>query len=257
MKILTRSCLAAVLLVLAFATGTSTAAQRNSQEDEIPADAVQVELVEVIDGDTFDVDYDLTRGTDYDRIRMIGIDTPETSYSYGNEPECYGDKATNRLESILLSADEIWVERDVDPVDPNDRLLRYVWYVTGTDDHSVVFLNEQMVEEGFAVARDYPPNVKHQERLDEAEERAIEEGRGMWTACDASVSLDPALEDDDIPDAAPVDRTKTPIDDSDEDLVCSFFNTKDEAQDFLDLYPEMEEDLDPDGNGKACDAYFN
>lgn len=79
----------------------------------------------------------------------------------------------------------------------------------------------------------------------------------MWTACDASVSLDPALEDDDIPDKAPIDRTKTPISDSDEELVCSFFSTRDEAQDFLNLYPEMAEDLDPDGNGKACEAYFD
>lgn len=255
-RYLIRGILAALLLMVAVTTGGQLAAQSTSEKDEIPEDAVQVEFIRVIDGDTFDVDYDLGEGTDRDRIRLIGIDTPETSYSYGNEPECYGPEATNRLESLLLSADEIWVERDVDPVDPNDRLLRYVWYVSGTDDHEVIFLNEQLVEEGYAVARSYPPNLKYQDRLDEAEDRAIREGRGMWTACDASVSLDPDLEDDDIPDTAPIDRTKTPISDSDEVLVCSFFNTKDEAQDFLDLYPEMAEDLDPDGNGKACDAYF-
>ncbi|MBX3070963.1 MAG: thermonuclease family protein [Thermomicrobiales bacterium] len=251
-----RAALAALLIIVALASGVAASAQRNTEKDVIPAGAVQVEFVKVIDGDTFDVDYDLGPGKDYDRIRLIGIDTPETSYSYGNQPECYGPEATNRTESLLLSADEIWVERDVNPVDPNDRLLRYVWYVTGTSDHAVVFLNEQLVEEGYAVARDYPPNLKHQERLDDAERRAIKEGRGMWTTCDASVSLDPGLEDDDVPDTAPIDRTKTPISDSDEELVCSFFDTKDQAQDFLNLYPEMADDLDPDGNGRACDAYF-
>jgi micrococcal nuclease len=246
------------LLALALTALAPVAAQeRDDDEDIVPEDAVQVEFIEVIDGDTFDVDYDLGPDRDYDRIRLIGIDTPENSYSYGNEPECYGQESMNRLESILLSADEIWVERDVDPVDPNDRLLRYVWYVSGTDDHRVIFLNEQLVEEGYAVARDYRPNLKHQDRLDDAEVRAIEEGRGMWTACDASVSLDPDLEDNDVPDDAPIDRTVVPITDSDEELVCSFFDTKDEAQDFLDIYPEMAEDLDPDGNGEACDAYFD
>lgn len=257
MNHLLRGFLAATLLLATMVLAVSVSAQSDHEDNEIPDDAVQVEFVKVIDGDTFDVDYDLGPGKDYDRIRLIGLDTPENSYSYGNEPECYGDEATNRTESLLLSADEIWVERDVDPVDPNDRLLRYVWYVSGTDDHQVIFLNEQLVEEGYAVARDYPPNLKHQERLDKAEDRAISEGRGMWTACDASVSLDPELEDDDIPDTAPIDRTKTPISDSDEELICSFFDTRDQAQDFMDLYPEMAGDLDPDGNGDACDAYFD
>jgi micrococcal nuclease len=245
------------LLIVAVIAAAPAVAQDNDDEDEIPEDAVQVEFVEVIDGDTFDVDYDLGPGEDPDRIRMIGIDTPETNYSFGNEPECFGSEATSRTESILLSADEIWVERDVDPVDPNDRLLRYVWYVSGTDDHEVIFLNEQLVEEGYALAIAYEPNLMHQDRLDDAENRAIEEGRGMWTECDASVSLDPEQEQDGQPDDVPINRTTTPVSDSDEELACSFFNTKDEAQDFLDLYPELSEDLDPDGNGDACDAYFD
>ena len=246
-----------VLLGLALGNPAATSARQDDDEDEIPDGAVQVQFVEVIDGDTLDVDFDLGPGEDFDRIRMIGIDTPETNYSFGNEPECFGSESTSRAESLLLSADEIWVERDEDPVDPNDRLLRYVWYVAGNDDGEVIFLNEQLVEEGFAVANTYEPNTKHQDRLDDAETRAIEEGRGMWTTCDASVSLDPELEEDGLPDTAPIDRTKTPISDSDEDLVCSFFNTKDEAQDFLGLFPEMGVDLDPDGNGEACDSYFD
>lgn len=256
---MTRTIRLVLLLALALswlATGV-VAAQKDSDDEEIPEGAVQVEFISVIDGDTFDVDYDLGPRIDKDRIRLIGIDTPENSYSYGNHPECFGNEATNRTESLLLSADEIWVVRDVQPVDPNDRLLRYVWYVSGTDDNEVIFLNEQLVEEGYAVARDYPPNLEYQDRLDDAEKRAIEEGRGMWTTCDASVSLDPDLEDDDVPDSAPIDRTKTPISDSDEDLICSFFNTKDEAQDFLEMFPEMGSDLDPDGNDQACDSYFS
>jgi micrococcal nuclease len=244
------------MIALTMGASGALAADRD-EPDVIPEDAVQVEFVDVIDGDTIEVDYDLGPGEDFDRIRMIGIDTPETNYSYGNEPECYGPEATNRTESILLSADEIWVERDIDLVDPNDRLLRYVWYVSGTDAHEVILLNEQLVEEGYALANRYEPNVMYQERLDDAEIRAIEEGRGMWTACDASVSLDPDLERDGVPDSAPIDRTKTPISDSDEDFICSFFDFQDQAQDFFERYPELADDLDPDGNGVACDGYFD
>ena len=50
-------------------------------------------LIRVIDGVAVDVDFDLSRREDPDRIRMIGIDTPETTYSYGNHPECYGEEA--------------------------------------------------------------------------------------------------------------------------------------------------------------------
>ena len=245
------------LIAIAVAAPSVAFAQDDDEVDEIPRDTVQVHFVDVIDGDTFDVDYDLGSGEDLDRIRMIGIDTPETNYSFGNEPECFGPEATSRTESLLLSAEEIWVERDFDPVDPNDRLLRYVWYISGTEDAEVILLNEQLVEEGYALAIDYEPNLEYQDRLDDAEIRAIEEGRGMWTTCDASVSLDPDLEQDGEPDDVPINRTTTPVSDSDEELVCSFFNTRDEAQDFLDYYPELAEDLDPDGNGDACDAYFD
>lgn len=223
-------------------------------DDVIPEDAVQVELIRVIDGDTIDVDFDLGPDVDRDRIRLIGIDTPETNYSYGNKPECYGEEATKKTDSLLVAASEIWVERDKDPVDNNDRLLRYVWYVSKIDG-KVHLLNEQLVAEGYATARYYAPNGKYQDRLDRAQENAIREGRGMWTTCDASVSLDPALEDDNIPDTAPIDRTLTPV--SDEEEICSFFDTWDEAYDFWLEFPELDSDFDPDGNGIPCDRYFD
>jgi endonuclease YncB( thermonuclease family) len=244
--------LAVVVLLLCGARLASSIA--TADDDVIPADAVQVELIEVIDGDTIDVDFDLGPGVDRDRVRMIGIDTPETNYSYGNHPECYGEEASKKTDSLLVASSEIWLERDEDPVDNNDRLLRYVWYISDIDG-KVHLLNEQLVAEGYAEAHYYAPNGLYQDRLDEAQDNAITEGRGMWTTCDASVSLDPALEDDNVPDTAPIDRTKTPV--SDEEQVCSFFDTWDEANDFYELYPELQSDLDPDGNGIPCDKYFD
>ena len=57
-----------------------------------------------------------------------------------------------------------------------------------------------------------------------------------------------------VPDKTPIDRTKTPVED--EDAVCSFFDTFDEAQDFMALYPEIAEVIDKDGDGIACEDYF-
>ena len=223
-------------------------------QDAIPDDAVQVELIRAIDGDTIDVDFDLGSGEDRDRVRMIGIDTPETNYFFGNEPECYGEEASKKTDSLLVAASEIWLEQDEDPVDNNDRLLRYVWYVSEIDG-KVHLLNEQLVAEGYAMANYYAPNGLHQDRLDDAQDNAIREGRGMWTTCDASVSLDPDLEDDNVPDTAPIDRTLTPV--SDEEEICSFFDTWDEAYDFWLEFPELDSDFDPDGDGVPCDQYFD
>ena len=233
----------------------SVDAQRDDDEWEIPEDAVPALLIDIVDGDTFDADVMQDNGQfREERIRMIGIDTPETNYSFGNEPECYGEEATKRAESLLVAAEEIWLSSDVSDRDRNGRLLRYVWIVSEIDGE-VHFLNEDLVKEGYALANTYQPDDEYQDVLDEAEELAITEGRGMWLECDASVSMDPELEDSENgPDDEPIDRTLTPVDDA--EAVCSFFETFDEAQDFLALYPEIAELIDPDADGVACEGYF-
>jgi endonuclease YncB( thermonuclease family) len=248
----------AVLLVSLLQSMSSSSPEvqaRPDQKWEIPDDAEYAEYIESIDGDTFDARVQQKNGQfREERIRMIGIDTPETNYSYGNHPECFGKEASGRSEALLLDASEIWLSKDVSDRDKNGRLLRYVWVVSKLDG-DVHFLNEQLVEEGYALAKTYKPDTGYQDVLDDAEKRAISGARGMWLECDASVSMDPDLEDSkNGPDDEPIDRTQTPVDDS--DYVCSFFNTFDEAQDFLDLYPEVSDVVDADGDGIACEDYF-
>jgi endonuclease YncB( thermonuclease family) len=250
-----RRLIAAIALIAgALIFALPATAQRADSDWEIPEDAVPIEFIDVIDGDTFDARVMQENGQfREERIRMIGIDTPETNYSFGNEPECYGEQATGRAEALLLDASEIWVTSDVSDRDPNGRLLRYVWTVSKLDG-KVHFINEQLVLEGYAEARTYHPDTEYQDVLDKAERDAISEGRGMWLTCDASVSMDPDLEDEDGPDSEPIDRTLTPIDD--EEAVCSFFDNFDQAQEFLEIYPELEDVLDADGDGLACEGYF-
>ena len=254
--------LAASLLLIGLLPGLigwrtiPVALAQNDQEREIPEDAEIAYFVEVVDGDTIRVEMLDDGRAREETVRLIGIDTPETTYAYGNEPECYGKEATNKTESTLLAAeDEIYLEADVEDEDDFGRLLRYVWYVSDVDGKPSL-LNETLVAEGYALARTYRPNTKHQDWLDEAERRAISGGRGMWLTCDGSVSMDPDLEEPDGgPDEAPIDRTRTPVS-IEEDAVCSLFDYFDEAQDALESYPVLSEILDTDGDGVACEGYF-
>lgn len=246
-----------LLLALTIFSPFDAAAEKSAKALKLPEDAVPTRYVENIDGDTIVVEMANANGNlRKHTVRLIGIDTPETSYSYGNEPECYGKEATNKTDSVLVTAkdDTVWLETDVTDKDPYGRLLRYVWYESTIDDQ-VHFLNEDLVREGYALAKTYKPNTTRQDDLDDAEEAAIRDGRGLWLSCDASVSMDPTLEADGNPDDVPIDRTQTPVE-ADDEAACSFFGTQAEAQDLLAAFPELAGSLDPDGNGVACEAYF-
>lgn len=65
------------------------------------------------------------------------------------------------------------MERDVSETDPHGRLLRYV-YVDN------VFVNAELVREGLARAKAYPPDTIYQDYLEELEQQARLAGKGMW-----------------------------------------------------------------------------
>jgi len=241
------SLLSAVALGVLLAGSGSASAQDHDDELVIPDGAEPARYVENIDGDTIMVELENRNGIPREyTVRLIGIDTPETSYSYGNEPECFGMDAKNKTDSLLVTAEDntIWLEADEADRDPYGRLLRYVWYVSEIDG-DVHFLNEDLVREGNALAKTYQPNTARQDELDDAEDDAIRAAAGMWLECDASVSMDPSLEENGEPD------------DEDAEVACAMFDIYDEAQDLLDEFPELADELDADGDGIACETYFD
>lgn len=247
-----------IFLVLLAVVPMGVLAKDQDQDRDIPKDAVPATFIDIVDGDTIKVrmDDDTGRGRTY-TVRLIGIDTPETNYSYGNHPECYGKEASRRTESLLVAAVDktVWLEKDVSETDKNGRLLRYVWYTSIIDgkDH---LLNEQLVREGFALAKTYRPDIARQNELDAAEREAIRNAAGMWLSCDASVSMDPDKEDPDRgPEKTPIDRTKVPAE-VEEDAACSLFDTYEQAQEFLEVFPELADTIDSDGDGVACEDWF-
>jgi micrococcal nuclease len=126
-------------------------------------------VTRVVDGDTIRVEIN---GTEY-RVRYIGIDTPETV-----EPRrpvgCFGKEASKR-NSQLVEGQMVGLEKDVSETDGFDRLLRYVW----VGDRMV---NAALVQEGYALASTYPPDVKYAEQFALLQAQARTTGSGLWGA---------------------------------------------------------------------------
>ncbi len=126
-----------------------------------------------VDGDTLDVEV----GGAEERVRLIGIDTPE-SVAHDRPVECFGPEAKARLAELLPAGTEVRLERDVEARDRFGRLLAYVF--RASDD---AFVNRLLVEEGYAEARPFEPNLARQAELDRAEDDARRASRGLWPAC--------------------------------------------------------------------------
>ena len=142
-------------------------------------------VVRVIDGDTIDVRLE---DGGVERVRYIGIDTPETVHpTRGVEP--YGPEAS-AYNAALLARGTVLLEKDVSERDRFDRLLRYVWVEQPGGDF--LFVNEALVLAGLAVVSTFPPDVKFVERFLSAQERARASGTGLWASEAAPATPGPA-----------------------------------------------------------------
>lgn len=124
-------------------------------------------VVRVVDGDTIIV----TTDGDEERVRMIGIDTPESvaSEEYlkksGKKNTKAGKEASNYTKSILKKGSVVYLEKDKSNKDAYDRLLRYVW-IEKPDKINKKSIKEKMVNgilvsKGYAKAKEYKPNTKY------------------------------------------------------------------------------------------------
>jgi micrococcal nuclease len=139
-------------------------------------------VVRVVDGDTLVADID----GDRERVRFIGIDTPE-SVALDRPDECYGKEASERTKALLPPGTPLRLERDVEPRDQYDRLLAYIYRATDG-----LFVNESLVTDGYAVAKEFPPNTSLHTQLRAAQSQAQAGHKGLWAACgSADVTLAP------------------------------------------------------------------
>jgi len=126
----------------------------------------RVQLKRVIDGDTVE----LKSG---EKIRLIGINTPELANRY-SEAQPGGEAAKTRLKQLLRTP-ELLIEYDEEQRDSYDRLLAHCFSEQGD------YLNEQLVETGHATLTLTPPNLRYADRLIAAQQRAEKKRLGMWS----------------------------------------------------------------------------
>ena len=127
-------------------------------------------VTKVSDGDTFWVTYPSAKE---EKIRLIGIDTPETRRTGRTEVEHFGKEASAFVKQLLLNK-RVRLEFDVQKYDRYKRTLAYAYLESGQ------MVNSLLVKEGFARVSTYPPNVQYQEVFQKLEREARSARRGLW-----------------------------------------------------------------------------
>jgi micrococcal nuclease len=220
-----------------------TAAQTTRAQDVVLPEGEDATLVRVIDGDTIRVRI----GKKQFNLRYIGIDAPE----WNKQKACFGREATAINKSLLKGT--LRLEKDITDKDSFGRLLRYVWLADGR------MVNEEVVKAGAAVAQAYPPDLKHQERLNLANDTARHLAAGLWTACAAPA---PAPEPAPTPvvAAANVEPNISAYSCTGPDLDCRDFSSQAAAQKFWNSCGGQAGGHNPhrlDGNdkdGRVCES---
>ncbi len=138
-----------------------------------PGEAV---VKRVVDGDTIVVHL----GGRDERVRLIGIDTPET-VDPRKPVQCFGKEASAHTHDLLPPGTVVRLERDVEAHDRYDRLLAYVYRVSDG-----VFVNLALARDGYAQMLTIPPNVAYVDQFRAAVADARRAGRGLWSSCASS-----------------------------------------------------------------------
>jgi micrococcal nuclease len=133
----------------------------------------------VVDGDTIDV----AVGSRTERVRLIGIDTPEIAHPSGagraaTLAECFGDAAAAYTKQLLPAGTPVRLARDVVARDDYGRLLAYVFRASDG-----VLINYELARQGYAQALTIAPNARFAARIVEATRLAETDGAGLWGAC--------------------------------------------------------------------------
>jgi micrococcal nuclease len=134
-----------------------------------------VRVTKVIDGDTVELEGG-------ERLRLIGIDTPE-SYrkerdSFIYEPMPLSKEASDLTLELVEQSDSCRIEPGKESRDRYRRRLGYLFCRSGAGKE--LFVNLQLLEKGLAVLSVIPPNIKYKDDLWQAQERARNSGAGIW-----------------------------------------------------------------------------
>ena len=135
-------------------------------------------VTRAVDGDTLVLENN-------ERVRLIGIDTPEMHESdkLNHDAQRSGQDVRTIIQlgrrsyeftKKLVEGKRVRLEFDVERLDRYKRILAYVYLLDGT------FLNAEIVRQGYASLMTYPPNVKYADLFLKLYQEARQNQRGLW-----------------------------------------------------------------------------
>ncbi len=141
-------------------------------------DYMNILVTRVVDGDTLVLE-------NGERVRLIGIDTPEMHESEKlNRDASRSQQDVETIKQLgriayeftkkLVEGKRVKLEFDVEKYDKYKRILAYVYLIDGT------FVNAKIVQEGYASLMTYPPNVKYADLFLKLYQEARADRRGLW-----------------------------------------------------------------------------
>ena len=145
-------------------TGEKLEYQQNANDN----DATFYEVLRVVDGDTVVINYNGTQ----EKVRLIGIDTPESVHPNDEKNTEFGDMVSNYTKQTLTGK-QVQIEFDVEQRDKYGRLLAYVYI----DGH---MYNKILLEKGYAKIATYPPNIKYVDEFTQLQKNARQNKVGLW-----------------------------------------------------------------------------
>ena len=239
-------------------TATSTPTPTPVPTTEAPAGPEEgtrweVTITRVIDGDTIEARFP---NGETDTLRLLGVDTPETTLSRVSPDEFeripdttagrdhlynWGERATE-FATNELSGETVRVEVDprADRRGSFGRLLVYV-FVDGEN------FNKRLLDDGYA--RVYESSFSMRSEFESAEATAQANGVGLWDFDAPETTVAP-----DTPEDSGTDEVDLPPLPPDGDYNCGDFDTHEQAQYVLDNTPDDPHRLDADDDDVACES---
>lgn len=241
-------------------TPTATATPTPEPEASVPAgisggEARQATVTRVIDGDTVEVAF---ADGETDTIRLIGVDTPETSLGDVSPDEYEGIPETQAARDHLYNWGQRASEFATEKLDGQQvrvatdgegdrrgsfgRLLAYIY----TDGEN---FNQQLLADGYA--RVYDSSFSLREEFDSTEEQARSNNVGVWEFDGGT----PTPTEEPADDSGSGDSDLPPPSGGPDDPYdCGDFSSQEQAQQYFESVSGDPSGLDGDGNGEACES---
>lgn len=140
-------------------------ANAKQQKPAVLSQRYKNKVAYVYDGDTIKLE-------NGEKIRLLGIDTPEVASHY--QKATPGGNAAKKWLTKRLDGADVYLEYDQQQRDKYKRLLAHVFLENG--EH----INATLVKEGLAIVNLFPPNLRYKDELLVAQQMAQQQQLGMW-----------------------------------------------------------------------------